>query len=201
MLPMVNNSDYPLDLRENAIKFVGEEDGVFNSNDYILFYAIGPKGYQVESNTNINPYTDKSYYFINVSSELGKRIQPYQDPLEDATHIIDTYHDYLFHEEDEYNIAQIGRRWFGDRLYFENEKSFEFEIPNLDTSEPVKVKVYAAATAETQTSMQVTLNGNSLDTFFFTAIDDPVLGDEDNYSGEVVVNSSTITINLNYDNN
>ena len=201
MLPMSNTSNYPIDLKENAIKFVGEEDGVINSNDYILFYAIGPKGYQEESNTNINPYTDKSYYFINVSSEFGKRILPYQEPIEDATQVIDTYHDYLFHEEDEYNIAQIGRRWFGDRLYFENEKAFAFEIPNLITSEPVKVKVYAAATAETQTSMQVSLNGSLLDTFFFSAIDNPVLADDDSYSGDVMVNASTINISLNYDNN
>ena len=40
MLPMLNSSNYPIDLKENAIKFVGEEDGVFNSSDYILLLAI-----------------------------------------------------------------------------------------------------------------------------------------------------------------
>src|SRR5690606_15227293 len=44
MLPFGNTSNYPLDLTENAVKFVGEQDGVFNSDDYILFYAEGPKG-------------------------------------------------------------------------------------------------------------------------------------------------------------
>ena len=30
------------DLQENAIFIKGEEDGVFDDNDYILFYAKGP---------------------------------------------------------------------------------------------------------------------------------------------------------------
>ena len=49
--------------------------------------------------------------------------------------------------------------------------------------------------------MQVSLNGSLLDTFFFSAIDDPVLADDDSYSGDVMVNASTINISLNYDNN
>ena len=201
MLPMLNNSDYPQDLKENAIKFVGEEDGTFNSNDYILFYAIGPKGYQEVSNTNINPYTDKSYYFVNVSSGLGKRIQSNIQPEGEASHVIDKYQDYIFHEEDEYNIAQVGRRWFGDRLYFENEKTFSFEIPNIDTSQPIKLKVYAAAAAETQTSMLLTVNGNLIDTFTFQEINDPALADDDSFVGDINVSSSNINVNLNYNNN
>ena len=39
MLPLLNSVDYPMDLAENAIQFVGESDGVFDSQDYILFYA------------------------------------------------------------------------------------------------------------------------------------------------------------------
>ena len=80
MIPYANSISYPIDIQENAIKFVGEDDGVFNSEDYILFYAVGPKGYQLESNTNINCYTDKTYYFINVSPGAGKRIQPFSQP-------------------------------------------------------------------------------------------------------------------------
>jgi len=35
MLPLANNANFQLDMVENAVKVVGEEDGVFNSNDYI----------------------------------------------------------------------------------------------------------------------------------------------------------------------
>ncbi|MFT5244591.1 MAG: hypothetical protein ACI8QQ_002533, partial [Psychroserpens sp.] len=51
MLPLSNSELAPIDLQENAIRFVGEEDGVFNNDDYILFYAEGPTEYSLESDT------------------------------------------------------------------------------------------------------------------------------------------------------
>ena len=116
MIPYSNAIPYPFDVVENAIKFVGEEDGVFNNEDYILFYAKGPKEFNADSNTNINCYTDKTYYYINVSSGPGKRIQPFSQPVGTPNLIIDTFQEYQFHEIDEYNIATIGRRWFGNRF-------------------------------------------------------------------------------------
>ena len=41
MLPLMNSSEFPYDPIENAIKFIGEDDGVFNNDDYIIFYAKG----------------------------------------------------------------------------------------------------------------------------------------------------------------
>ena len=41
MIPYANAVDYPYDVVENAIRVVGENDGVFNNEDYILFYARG----------------------------------------------------------------------------------------------------------------------------------------------------------------
>ena len=75
MLPLLNSANYPFDPVENAVKFVGEEDGSFDNEDYILFYGEGPTTYSAESQTNINLYTDKTYYYVNVSSGNGKRIQ------------------------------------------------------------------------------------------------------------------------------
>jgi len=63
MLPLENSVFYPLDLTENAIKIVGGEDGVFNTNDYLLFYGVGPNGFNAESNTNNNVFIDKSMLF------------------------------------------------------------------------------------------------------------------------------------------
>ena len=85
MLPLSNSEPYPLDLTENAIKFIGEEDGEFNGDDYILFYAEGVTGYNAESNTNNNIFTDKSYYYVNVSGGLGKRIQNMSQPASAST--------------------------------------------------------------------------------------------------------------------
>ncbi|MCK7591847.1 type IX secretion system sortase PorU [Subsaxibacter sp. CAU 1640] len=203
MLPFLNSSSYPNDLTENAIKFVGEEDGIFNNEDYILFYGEGPKGNvsNLNINTNLNPYTDKSYYYITVGPGYGKRIQPMAQPTGNPDVIFDTFHDYQFHEIDEYNIAKIGRRWFGDRFGIENQKEFLFNFPNLVTTEPVSLKVYVGATAEVQTSMEIKLNGNVVSNLTLNAFADTTLATGDSFTGQVSLSSPEATVMLTYNNN
>ena len=74
MLPLLNSAYYPSDLAENAIELVGESDGVFNNEDYILFYAEGVDTWNNESQTNVNLYDTKSYYYVTVQGNDGKRI-------------------------------------------------------------------------------------------------------------------------------
>ena len=202
MIPYSNTINYPIDLVENAITVVGEEDGVFNNGDFILFYAEGPKGIIEDNrvNTNINPYTDKSYYYINVSSGSGKRIEPFVQPTGNIDLIIDTFHDYQYHELDEYNIASIGRRWFGDRFDVENVKTFEFLFPDLITTEPVDFKVYVAATSESLTTMEVDVNGTAIATLNLPGADDPNLASGNQFVGNINVSSPNISVNLSYNN-
>ena len=203
MLPLENDVDYPFDLTENAIKFVGEEDGDFGSNDYILFYGEGPTGYNEESNTNINAYTDKSYYYVNISGGLGKRIQNINQPEEAANVVFDTFQDYQFYEVDEYNIVKVGRRWFGDRFNLESQREYEFTFPNLITSEPAKIKIYTAAISAIQTSMDVKLNNNPINVFNFAAIDfeSPTLANGQSFTNDIILNSENLTFSLEYNNN
>ena len=118
---------------------------VHYNSDYILFYAQGPNAYNSDSNTNLNLYSDKTAYFINISSSPGKRIIENVQPVNTANTIVDSYTAYKYHELDEYNIGKIGRRWFGDRFDFESNQTFEFIFPNLRTSEPINLRVYTAA--------------------------------------------------------
>ncbi len=74
MLPLSNNTYYPSDLTENAIEVIGENDGVFNDDDYILFYAEGLDTWNEESQTNTNLYDTKSYYYVTIEGAEGKRI-------------------------------------------------------------------------------------------------------------------------------
>ncbi len=199
-LPLANNQTIAFDLIENAVKFVGEEDSVFNDEDYLLFYAIGPKYYNEENNSHINPYSDAAYYYVQISSGNGLRVNPANSPTGNADVTFSTFHDYKFIESDEYNIGQMGRRWFGHRFYFENARTFYFEFPNLVTQNPLKLKVYAAAAAESSTSMEVKANGNVIDNLSFNAIDYGILGTQDIFNGSINSNSDLVTIDLNYNN-
>ena len=156
-------------------------------------------------------YTDKSYYFVNVSGGFGKRIQTMMQPETSPDISITEFQDYQFHEVDEFNIAKVGRRWFGDRFDIENEKEFEFSFPNLITTEPARVKIYAAAISDSQTSMQVKLNGTVIDVngieagndFQFQVVDSPTLAILVEVLMETFLwlSSPDVTFNLNYDNN
>jgi len=203
MLPMPNDEFYPIDLTENAIEFVGEEDGEFDNADYILFYGEGPQGdvNDIAINTNINPYTDRAYYYINVGSGQGKRIQDLAQPAATPSVTFNTYHDFQFYEVDDFNLVKVGRRWFGDRFGVENEKEFEFSFPNLVTTEPARVRAYVGAVSDVSTSMSLELNSNVIATLGMQAIDDSVFASGNSFNGDVTLTSPDLVFKLTYNNN
>ncbi len=170
MLPLSNAIFYPNDLTENAIQISGEADGVFNNEDFILFYAEGVDIWNPESLTNINLYDTKSYYYITVQGNEGKRIAPMTQPSAGSTLNVTAFDDHQFHEVDLTNIARLGRQWFGESFEVKEEQEFDFNFPNIDTSSPVKLMLSAASAAFTPTSMNVAANGNAVGTISFPSL-------------------------------
>ncbi|NIJ45983.1 hypothetical protein FHR24_002461 [Wenyingzhuangia heitensis] len=145
MLPELLSESRKEDLVENAIFVSGENDNVFNDNDYVLFYAQGPIGWDLVSRNNIthqqNIYSDLAYYFINVDSGVnGKRIKNKATITNTATKSINTFTDYQFHEKELINYIRVGKKWFGEDFTLNNRQSFTFNFPNIDTSQPVFLK-------------------------------------------------------------
>ncbi|MBF4484722.1 type IX secretion system sortase PorU [Flavobacterium sp. CSZ] len=170
MLPLANSTYYPEDLTENAIQIIGESDGIFNNEDYILFYGEGVENWNTESQTNLNLYTTKSYYYITVAGGEGKRIPNFNQPTGNSTLELNTFDDYQFHEIDKTNIAHLGRQWFGESFDIYQEQEFEFSFPNIETSVPVKIEVNTASAAFTPTSFAVAANGQNIGTINFQAL-------------------------------
>ena len=100
-LPFLNIDNTQLDLPETAIQVIGEADGSFDSGDFILFYGISTLGYDEQNDTNINPYSNDSYYYITADGGNGLRVQAMNEPSGNPSEIITTFNDYKFHEEDE----------------------------------------------------------------------------------------------------
>ena len=159
MLPLVNNAPYPNDLEENAIQVIGESDGVFNDGDYILFYAEGLDNWSAENQTNLNLYSDKSFYYITVANDDGKRISLMNQPTASPTLSLTTFDDYQFHEVDKTNIGKLGRIWFGEDFSLNNEQTFDFSFPNIVTSSPSKLSVHVGSNSFVSTSFAVGVNG------------------------------------------
>ena len=200
-LPLLNEENTVFDLIENSIKVVGEEDGTFGGSDFILFYGTNTLGYSGENfDTNINPYSDESYYYITVDGESGKRVQEMVEPIESPTKIISQFNDYQYFEEDDFSPARVGRRWFGNSFDIENEQSFVFDFPNIISGQAMQIKVKVASASETETSMAISVNNTSLDPLIFSPINDPTLLSTRDFEGEIPAGSETVTFNLTYSN-
>ena len=204
MLPLSNDIRYPNDLVENAIQINGDNDGVFNNEDYILFYGEGVDTWNQESRTHNNLFGDKSYYYLTVQGGDGKRITPLSQPTGNSTININTFDSYQFHEIDLINIARLGRQWFGESFEVKNEQEFEFVLPNIDTTVPVKIFATAASAAFTPTSFDVSVNGNSVGIINFSPLSN---GSETEFRVNSLTNNVNFTgseilkVKLKYNNN
>lgn len=200
MVPLLNATPYPMDLEENAIRFVGQEDGTFDNADYILFYAEGVDNWNTESLTNNNLFTNRAYYYVTAQGGAGKRIQPAVQPLGAPTAQTGVFDDYLFHEQDNVSIARLGRKWHGEQFNVENEQEFEFNVP--DIAGEVTIEVSAAADAPSTTSMAIKANGAAVGNISFGANNDDATAARDGFfNGTFAPGSSDITITLTYSNN
>ena len=145
------------DLPENAIYVVGENDGNFDDNDYVLFYANGPHTWQYNSTLQsykhlLNIYSDIAYYFITFDNGTGKRITFQNQESTNATDSTSTFDDFSFYDSDQINLNKSGRVWFDNPLNIAiQEKSYSFSFPNLVASIPLKLN-FEFATRSNQTS-------------------------------------------------
>ena len=149
MLPELNSEERKDDLQENAIQITGSNDGKFNSNDLIYFYAEGPDKWSYDSSINSmnfakNIYTDETYYFITFGGAKGKRISNLQANSQlNETANFANFDDFRMHHEDLHNDIKSGREWFGEKFDSKTEHNFELEFPNLVKSENINLRLQA----------------------------------------------------------
>jgi hypothetical protein len=158
LLPQANSAPRPDDLVENNIYFQGNNDGVFDANEYFLFYAKGPHTWQASQPARAaalgqpglygllgeggrfkhinNFYSDTAYYFVRVGPSNGRRIATVAPPSRPATGApITTFLDRRFYEHDLVNVLHSGRRWLGEAFTNSTNPSrdFTFSADNYPT--------------------------------------------------------------------
>lgn len=198
-LPLLNVQNKFFDLPENSIQVIGEEDGNFDGSDYILFYGTSTEGYVDENDSNLNPYSDESYYYVTADGGAGKRVQAMVEPTGTVEFAINQFDDYKFHEVDEESPTKLGRVWYGNRFDIESEQSYTFEFPKIVSGKPMKIVIKAGAASESNTSMAVSVNSTSLDPLMFSRLGDGLLSLA-SLSKEVSASSATVTVDLAYNN-
>ncbi len=148
MLPEHNRDFRFAALQQDAIQVIGEADGKWDNDDYALFYAQGPNGFNVYSNVSgtenrrfetrsdtssnfINIYEDFAYYFINFDIGPGKRISDDNEPVGGTE--ITRYDEYQYINEEKYNLMKIGRVWTGESFNDSKNVKFTTRTPLLST--------------------------------------------------------------------
>ncbi len=212
-LPRKNSDFRHDDLVENAIFIQGENDGNFDTGDYILFYAEGPskKTVDIPNSTfglESNVYDDLNYYFIKISSSNGIRVSD-QANNTNSTFTTSTFNDYTVLEEDRYNLLKdyssasgSGHEWFGDRFDLVTEKDYNFSIPNIDTNTPITTRVEMAARKSGASSrFVVTVDGQQYQSNPMSAVNTSSV--EAVYARKGILNeempsSSNFSLNLEY---
>jgi hypothetical protein len=158
MLPVYNYDQRPDDLIENAI---------FNAGDYILFYGKGPDVWKYDPaknwfNKEIHLYADANYYFLTSDFGRGKTIKD-ESPLPGSpSGSITEYDAVLHHELNDRNLIASGSEWYGEHFDIITSQDFQFDIPDIILSEPVRMELNLLARATDTTSFLVTANNNLL---------------------------------------
>ena len=149
-LPELNSIPRTDDLAKNAILVVGESDGSFDDDDYILFYGWGPHRWYPNGANGFdqdrNPYSDVSCYFININSGgIPYRVSTQAATVKPVTHTVNTYSYYDVHEQDVVSLVSGGQRWYGELFDSQLQRTVTFSVPDIDNSSPALIEASLAS--------------------------------------------------------
>lgn len=143
LLPESNGKYRQDDLQENSIKLIGGNDGSFDTDDYILFYAQAPTTWEYNPftgrfNHQNNIYSDTSYYFFTPDQGTAKTIFELESSTASPTQFVNTFVDYAVHENDWENMISSGKDWYGERFEGDTvEREFNFSFLNIKKNKPI----------------------------------------------------------------
>jgi hypothetical protein len=109
----------PVDLIENAIIVVGENDGIFDQGDYILFYGRGSQFRDFDPVSKTiqkfnHPFSAINYFWITTGGDNGKRVQTKSSLNTTEDYVQTSTAAFADYEVDKINLAKSGRQYFGD---------------------------------------------------------------------------------------
>ncbi len=192
MLPFDNNTYRHDDLKENNILVVGQDDGVFNDDDYVLFYATAQTQEIWNESTQkferrLNDYSDTTFYFINTDLGPGQRIQTISSPNNFDLQVT-SFPDYLLHEDERNSLINSGRIWYGES--FDTKLSYTFDFLLRDKRPSSEIKITTALVAHSVGSSS-TFNIKANNQSIGSAIISPVTGSyEARYAWDKTVEST-----------
>ncbi|MCT4561088.1 MAG: type IX secretion system sortase PorU [Crocinitomicaceae bacterium] len=167
------------DLASNALYMVDGGDGTFDEGDYLLFYGKGPHRWVANGTANFvrktNVYSDYSYYFIHISSQIPSNTVQLQGQSSLAVNsLVTTSSERLHYEKDQRNLVSGGQRWYGEIFDTELSQNFGFTVSNIQPNSQASIR-FAVASNSTNASNNIKIsNGSTVlynDNLYFSGSD------------------------------
>lgn len=204
-LPERLNENFQYHILEIATYQNYGSDGIFNENDYILFYAEDSRLSYYDSTKNFikeqshSTATD-NYYFITVSSTAGKTIQA-SDRTSIQGNEVRNYIETLFFEENNVKLKDFhsGRQWF--QLFNSNEQEYEFSFSNIVNKSTLKIFTRYLSRSDDGATIKTYINNSQIDSQSFSS--SAAGSHDDNASversfAEYEVNTNTFNLRYQY---
>lgn len=166
MLSKMNSDESIDDLTNNLIYMSKGSDEIFNSGDFILFYAKGPRSWEYDKDSEEfihenHSYSDYSYYFL--TSDMGN-VSPITSvsALSSSNITADGFDDYAVFDQDNTNLLESGRLWLGDSFDVSTKYSYSFSFPNCKTDSPVLIHTDLVARSSSASTFQLLSESTSI---------------------------------------
>ncbi len=158
-LPELLSDSYLDDLPQTPSEFV--------AGNGLFFYAEGPVAWVQQAEGYFrpahNPYTDQGYYFLSDSDPEPRLVPAKAGSPAEAEGAADMFYSRLYHEVDEVSPGDAGFLLLGEDFKYTPSRTFNFNMPDLVESEPVKMEVsFVAYTVTLGSSLSFTVDGKTL---------------------------------------
>src|SRR5574338_1144042 len=162
------DSPRPIDLVENAIVVVGQDDGRFDDEDYILFYGRGSSFWDYASDgvsirRAVNPYSQKNYYWITSGGTNGKRMVDKPGLNTTPVFIQNSTQAFADWEVDKINLGKTGRQFFGDDFSSSvTSRTYTNSLNGRISGSPINYNFRFAVGSPTGLTLNIAENGNQV---------------------------------------
>ncbi len=175
-LPETVGASEMYDLREIPLYFDGLDDGRWDAEDRIYFYAEGPHRWYYDTNARswmvtTNIYDTAQYYFIKIDpSRETKRIRSTAMPPTVAYRST-SYDAYQRYEEDHINVLGAapsyeggGKIWVNDVYDNVRSRSYSqyFDSKHLVKDEPIRLQLHFVARSNSTNSLILRIGDNQM---------------------------------------
>lgn len=162
MIPKTAGEVVADDLPERPVyKVDANSNSVFDSGDYLLFYADGPHNISYNSlgsaSHEFHNYSDYAHYFVSDKGSFKQAAGVAS--LSEFDYNVVKFDDYQFLEKDSINVMLSGRNLYWREFDYYLSHNFSISIPNVSTNDSAKVTVNLAAKSSTLSYFHLYING------------------------------------------